>query len=583
MNSSISLNGLWDFVVDLDPKYHLARSYARPDWDRRHWLSVPVPGVWNRYAERYELFEGVGWFARTVMLPSLSADTTCLLRFGGVNYLSEVYVNGELAGRHEGGYTEFTLDISRLVRPGLNTIAVRVDNRSLNMKLPPVLGYFNYGGIHRDVTLEIYPGPYFAELACDAAPSAAGGTLRVHGLIAAGEARPCQVEATCAGVTAQAEAARDGRFTLEMTVPDVIPWSPDSPRLYPARITLREADTICDARELEVGFRRIEVNGDRIDLNGVPLDLRGICYLYDSPAYGVTFRPEQTAIDLALLQEAGVNAIRSHFPFPHDFLTACDRAGILVWIEVPVYCIDPQMESCQAAFTDPSWRQLALTMIEEMIRQSRAHPSVIIYGIGNECQLEAPGALDFFRALTTRARALDPTRLISYACLYGLAGAIAGIVDVVGFNEYWGWYDVLEATTDASATTTPRIADLSKLRDLLSRQAASYGKPVLLTEFGADSIPGYRSATRELWSEDYHAHVLSETLAIAAEYPFVRGTFPFVFADYRDPSKEVNGYWDGMNYKGIVTYERRKKLPFFVVQQAYAQRRGRSESGMITP
>ncbi len=580
MSTVVHLNGLWDFCVDLDPKYHRARNYARPDWDRRHWLKVPVPGVWNRYAERHDVFEGVGWFARAFALPSLGIGSTCLLRFGGVNYACEVYLNGELAGTHEGGYTAFALDVSALVRPGENAIAVRVDNRSLNMKLPPVLGYFNYGGIHRDVTLEVHPEAYLEDLAYQATPSAVGGTLHLSGQIAGPGGTACQVRATCAGLSSESLAITGDRFDLEITVSGAEPWSPDRPALYPVYISLEHDGQTCQTRELEVGFRTVSANGTRILLNGTPVDLRGICYLYDSPAYGLVMRPEQYERDLALLGELNVNAIRSHFPFTDDFLGACDRAGMMVWVEIPVYCIDTRMESCRSAFTDPSWQELALSMLEEMIRQSRLHPSVCLYGIGNECQLDAPGATGFFRRLASRAKALDATRPISYACLYGLAGDIADVVDIVGFNEYWGWYDILfgdEVKVAEPASTQPRTVDLTQLETLLRQQAASYQKPILLTEFGADSIPGYRSGTRELWSEDYHAQVLQDTLDLVARYPFVCGTFPFAFSDYRDPSKEINGYWDEFNYKGVVDYRRRKKRPFFVLQEAYARRKAREQ------
>jgi beta-glucuronidase len=578
MTDTISLSGLWDFVVDLDPKYHRSRNYARPEWDRRHWQKVPVPGVWNRYAERYDIFEGVGWFAREFVAPDLGEGSTCLLRFGGVNYLCEVFVNGQPVGGHEGGYTEFVLDVSDVVHPGHNHVAVRVDNRSLHMKLPPVLGYFNYGGIHRDVTLEIYDDAYLDDLAVVATPVANGGRLVISGIVAGRSAGAYEVEVRCAASAGRAEASAGQRFSLSVEVPDARPWSPDHPALYPLRIALTQGERTCGIQDLEVGFRQIEADGARVLLNGDPVDLRGICYLYDSPAYGLVVRPEQYEADLALLRELNVNAIRSHFPFPHSLLSACDRAGLIVWVEIPVYCIDTRLESCRSAFTDPAWRQLALTMVEEMIRMSRLHPSVCIYGIGNECQLDAPGTEAFFRSLSDRARELDSTRLISYACLYGLAGNIAEAVDVVGFNEYWGWYDILPDTARPAgegAECVARSVDLQKLVDLLGRQAANYRKPVLLTEFGADSVPGYRSGSRELWSEDYHAQVLAETLALAGQYAFVCGTFPFGFSDYRDPSKEINAYWDEMNYKGVVDYWRRKKRPFVVLQDAYARRQAR--------
>src|SRR5262245_48456972 len=242
MNQSVSLNGLWDFVVDLDPKYHAATNYAHPEWPRRHWQKVPVPGVWNKYAERYDIFEGVGWFARTFALPVLDAGTTCLVRFGAVNYRCEVFMNGQAVGTHEGGYTEFLVDVSRHVRVGDNTIAVRVDNRALVTRLPPVLGYFNYGGIHREVTLEIYPGPYIADLTCVAVPADGSGELRVSGRVAMASASSHAVRVRCGGVDGHARVAGDGRFELALTVPDVEPWSPDHPALYDVGVVLSDAD-----------------------------------------------------------------------------------------------------------------------------------------------------------------------------------------------------------------------------------------------------------------------------------------------------------------------------------------------------
>lgn len=577
MNTSLDLNGLWDFVVDLDPRYHTKPYYALPGWNRRHWSKVPVPGVWNQYSERYDLFEGVGWFVREFDLPPLPEGATCVLRFGGVNYRCDVYLNGELAGTHEGGYTAFALDVSHLIRHGLNVLAVRVDNRSHQMRLPPLLGYFNYGGIHRDVTLEIYPGAYLAELSYEAYPYKQGGVLRLFGRVAKAEGGSCLVEVSCAGYTQQVTVAPDGRFQLEWTLREVIPWSPETPMLYPLQLSVQRAGRTEYQHEFTVGFRRVAVNGTKIELNGKPLRFRGICYVYDSPAYGLVMHPQQYEQDIRLLQELGVNAIRSHFPLSEGFLHACDRAGIMVWLEIPTYCIDTRLPHCRHAFTDPSLLQLALNMLEEMIRQSRLHPSVCIYGIGNECELDAPGAADFFRQLATRARELDPTRLLSYACLYlfGVPDYLVQLVDVVGLNEYWGWYDQVmddDLPLEAPPAFEPRTVDLHALQQLLEELTASCQKPILLTEFGADSVPGYRSANRDLWSEDYHALLLRETIALAERYPFVCGTFPFTFCDYRDPSKLVSAHWKGFNYKGVVTYERRKKLPFEALQEMYTRR-----------
>ncbi len=154
----IDLNGLWDFTVDLDPKYHHSENppYARPDWDRSNWQKVSVPGVWNKYAERLDIYEGICWFAREFTFNQASGEPIAVLRFGGINYKCRIFLNGELLRTHEGGYTEFTADATGEIRAGKNCLAIEVDNRATQIKMPPCLGYFNYGGIHRDVILEIH-------------------------------------------------------------------------------------------------------------------------------------------------------------------------------------------------------------------------------------------------------------------------------------------------------------------------------------------------------------------------------------------------------------------------------------------
>ena len=213
-------------------------------------------------------------------------------------------------------------------------------------------------------------------------------------------------------------------------------------------------------------------------------------------------------------------------------------------------------------------------MAREMIAVARNHPSVAIYSIGNECNTANPEAASFFRALATTMRETDPTRLISYAALYGIVGPLADIVDVLGINSYWGWYDKIWGgkglAPAAGSGVKPQPIDLTPMRQMLDTVLAKkQNLALLLTEFGADSVPGRTSANRDLWSENYHADLLREILALAQDYPQIVGTFPFCFSDYRDPSKVPNGYWNELNLKGLVDYRRNKKLAFAAVRDVY--------------
>jgi beta-glucuronidase len=264
------------------------------------------------------------------------------------------------------------------------------------------------------------------------------------------------------------------------------------------------------------------------------------------------------------------------------FYRACDKAGVMVWIEPNVYCLYPGDDEVDTEFVDPEYRLSAKQMIVEMIANARNHPSVVIYGIGNECNTTNPEAGDFFRMLASTIRESDTTRLVSYAALYGRVGTLADIVDILGINSYWGWYDKCfggkglapeERDSKQKAEVPKEPIDLTEMRKMLDGviEAAHAGVALLLTEFGADSVPGNLSESRELWSENYHADLLKEIFVLADEYPQIVGTSPFCFCDYRDPSKIINGYWNEINLKGVVGYNRKPKMAFDALKSIYTK------------
>jgi beta-galactosidase/beta-glucuronidase len=288
--------------------------------------------------------------------------------------------------------------------------------------------------------------------------------------------------------------------------------------------------------------------------------------------------PEQVETDISLMKEMGVNAVRCHYPMDKIFYEICDREGLLVWIEPPVYCYHPGDNATNTKFSDREWVDLAKNMIVEMIDTAKNHPCAAIYGIGNECNTANPEAQEFFISLASTIREKDPARLVSYAALYGIVGPVSDIVYVLGVNSYWGWYDkvfggkgLTPDNIDETQVIKREPIELSAMREMLNKIISEKKSDIalLLTEFGADSIPGFYAAGRDLWSENYHADLLDEIFKMTDEYPQIIGTFPFCFTDYRDPSKTSNGYWNELNLKGAVTYNRERKLAFEIISKRY--------------
>lgn len=294
-----------------------------------------------------------------------------------------------------------------------------------------------------------------------------------------------------------------------------------------------------DSVRRKLGFRSLEVKDGTLVLNGAPFSFKGICYVYDSPATGLVMTSEQIAEDVGLMKAAGCNAVRTHYPMDPAFYEACDAAGLLVWTELPVYCVQTGEDERGTVFSTPHSLALAKQMAAEMVSAAHPHACVAILGAGNECSVSHPEAGPFFEALVAELRTLEPSRLVSYAALYGDVGPLAEWVDVIGVNSYWGWYDKVFARKEPGAERLgmgsppePEPIDLSRMRAMIEDVLARRGDLVLLlTEFGADSVPGNHSASRDLWSEEYHAALLTSVFGLAREYPRIGGTFPFTFSD----------------------------------------------------
>jgi len=328
-------------------------------------------------------------------------------------------------------------------------------------------------------------------------------------------------------------------------------WSPDQPKLYKVEIAA-ETDSIQEP----IGFRSIETRGTEILLNGKPIFLRGVSVHEEAPfRAGRAFSVEDARTLLGWAKEMGCNFVRlAHYPHNENMLREADRMGLLVWSESPVYwTIDWENKDTFAN---------ASNQVAESVTRDKNRASIILWSVANETPVgEARTA--FLTKLVEQVRAQDPTRLLTAAMEHHSEGdapaanpvilndPLGAAVDVLGCNEYLGWYDGLP---DKADRTTWKIV---------------YDKPLIMSEFGADALYGMHGDAMARFTEEYQENVFQHQVKMLSRIPTLRGTTPWVLMDFRSPRRSLPGIQDYFNRKGLVSVRGEKKKAFFVMQEFY--------------
>ena len=576
----VVLDGTWKAIVDpFDVGYRnifdepttdrwFARD-ARPveRWDRVEYSfdddgALRVPGDWNSQRDRLFFYEGTVWYRRTLRV-SRRADERLVLRVGAANQRARVFFDGELVAEHEGGYTPFDVELTDRVAPTAaplalgnvegteHTLVVWVNNRRERTGVPTDnMDWWNYGGLTRSVRLLRLPGTFVRDYSVRLDPEAPG---EVEAWVVLDGSRPAQsvtVSIPELGVsqTAQTDAGGVARLRLPFAGER---WSPEAPRLYDVVV---ESET--DRVEDRVGFRTVATDGFDILLNGEPVFLRGISVHEEAPGRGGRgLTPAENRQLLTWAKELGCNYVRlAHYPHNEAMLRAADEMGLLVWSEIPAYWA--------LTWDDPGTYALAEQQLREMVTRDRNRASIVLWSVANETPV-SPARTDFLARLAATARSLDTSRLVTAAVFAGaserpdgttllrIEDPLAQHLDVVGVNEYFGWYDGLPA----------------KARTL--RWETTVTKPLVLSEFGAGALYGLRGDSLTRWTEDYQADLYREQLAMLRRVPFLRGLSPWILADFRSPRRPLPHIQDWWNRKGLVSERGERKEAFGVLRAFY--------------
>ncbi len=563
-----SLNGKWNYIVDVQEEgYYDYRMNLTPwgffrnakpqrpedliEYDFDKAPAMQVPGDWNTQDERLFFYEGTVWLKRSFRYHQ-PTDRRTLLYFGAVNYDAHVYVNGQEAGHHVGGFTPFNFDVTELLADGENTVIVKVDNKRHAEAVPTqIFDWWNYGGITRDVLL-VSVSPTYVEnyqLSLDKGAAARRGLRQINfkarlNRAVAGQTVTLRIPEL--KVNEQVETAADGTALVTLKAKNLQLWSPDSPKRYRVEVGLGD-EVIADS----IGFRTIETRGKQILLNGQPIFLKGISMHEEKPNGGG--RANSTADAHTLLswaKELGCNFVRlAHYPHNEYAVREAERMGMLVWSEIPVYWT--------IAWDNAQTYENARRQLTDMISRDQNRANVIIWSIANETPHSA--ARDrFLGNLARHARSLDDTRLISMAMEVTSASNYTNrlqdnmneYVDVVSFNQYVGWY---RDVNDASKMTWE----------------IPYDKPVIISEFGGGAKYGLHGPKNQRWTEEFQENLYRENCAMIDKIDGLAGTSPWILKDFRSPRRVLTGIQDYYNMKGLFSDRGQKKKAFYVLKQWY--------------
>jgi beta-glucuronidase len=574
MRTSQSLNGEWHYIPDPYAtglydfhKHELAKGWfvnekAKPgdtgpiDYDFAKSPTLKVPGDWNTQQEKLFWYEGPMWYEKDFTFEP-RPRTRVFLRVGAANYKSLFWVNGQKVCEHEGGFTAFSCDVTSALKQGPNFVIAVVDNTRHEDGVPTTqTDWFNYGGLTREVSLITVPHTFIDQYDIHLSR---GDTSQIEGWVHVAGAQPGDtVELLIPELKARATAmVGDGaRATIRLHA-SVTLWSPETPKLY--KVTIRIGSGVApDSIEDEIGFRTIEVKGTEILLNGKPIFLRGVCIHAEAPyRTGRAYSDKDAETLLGWAKELGANFVRlAHYPHDETMLRAADRMGILVWAENPVYWA--------VQFEKPEVYAKAEHQLDELIGASRNHASIVLWSMANETPIN-DARTKFISSLAAHARQLDPTRLITAALLVHTEAngdrstkivddPLGQYLDVLGTNEYIGWYEQHPETAD---TTDWSIA---------------YQKPQIMSEFGADAKAGLHGGPNDRWTEEYQASVFTHQLGMLNRMTQLRGMSPWVLMDFRSPRRPLPGIQDEFNRKGLVSDQGQKKAAFSVLQKAYTEK-----------
>jgi hypothetical protein len=520
--------------------------------------SVDLPHTWN--AGRLHDYLGVAWYFHRFEMPPHAPGSHIELHFGATFYSARVWLNGKELGRHEGGFTAYSFDITPRLN-AMNVLAVRIDNRPGIATIPgfaergaPEARYdwWTYGGIVRDVWLTT-TGRVWVDRQEIRTSRLAGGAVVDDRIVIKNtftKRTPVTLKVTAFGPDGRAEASETRSVPLtpgEADIPVSIGlahpglWSIDQPKLYRMLVEIKDpGQRPLDDNSATFGVRSVEIRDRHLLLNGERVRLTGLARHEDSPWEGLAETAGTIRHDYDDMKALHTTLTRPvHYPQNPIVLDYADRHGILLIPEIPVW------QFSEAQLSDPRVLAIARQQMREMIEEAGNHPSIFGWSVANESAMGTPGGIAYFRAMRDLIRKLDPSRFVSFADdnlskLERADSSAANDADFILMNQYFGsWHG-------PAAALVPALDKIDRLFP---------GKMVIISEMGFAGIFARGPVEADL----ARIKTMQEQMPVLAARDWIAGAILWCYQDYKSPRNLWPGETEGYVEHGLVDEARQRK------------------------
>ena len=584
----VNLDGAWRFAVDRDRR-GLADGWQDRPLEGR--LEAPVPGSVNDLFHDESIRDHVGyyWYQREVWVPRGWAGERIFVRLDSATCEGTVFVDGTKVAEHRGGYMPFEADITDLVAPGRSfRLSVAVNNELTNASIPPgeiveladgrrqqeyKHDFYNYAGLHRSVWLYSAPAVRVDDVTVVTGYEGTTGTVDYR--VAVTGADDAEVAVRVLDEAGREVATGTGAEGT-VSVPDVTLWQPGAGYLYDLVVEVSRDGELLDSFAQKVGVRTVAVAGKQFLINGEPFYFTGFGMHEDHGTIGKGHSDAHMIQDFQLLEWSNANSLRtSHYPYSEEIMDYADRHGVVVIDETAAVGLNWAIAggimggstggTYEPGHVDDTTAAAHRTAIEELVARDKNRPSVVLWSIANEPDTAVEAARPYFEPLVRLTRELDPSRPVGFVnVMFAPVGTctVSDLFDVLMLNRYYGWYVQSGDLRSAEAA----------LEEELRGWDEQYGKPTIMTEYGADAVAGIHSIYDQPFTEDYQAALLDVYHRVFDRVECMVGEHVWNFADFQ--TKHGYARVDG-NKKGAFTRDRRPKAAARLLRRRWAEKLGR--------